>query len=137
MQSEPSRVSEPVSLNTAGSQGGSSHGAGSANEEEDSPGGSDKNGSGTEGEGTEETGESEEDLDLDPTFVAPFKHRNVLMDEGAIFKQKYERAAKELDYTKKRLQQQHEDDLEQLMALKKQLEKKVFISIKCTTLIIY
>ena len=95
LQSEPSRVSEPVSLNTAGSQGGSSHGAGSANEEEaggDSPaGGSDKNGgSGTEGEGTEETGESEEDLDLDPTFVAPFKHRNVLMDEGAIFKQKYE-----------------------------------------------
>merc|ERR1712223_1497009 len=40
-------------------------------------------------------------------------------------KQKYERAAKELDYTKKRLQQQHEDDLEQLVALKKQLEKKL------------
>ena len=32
---------------------------------------------------------------------------------------------KELEYTKKRLQQQHEDDMEQLMALKKQLEKKV------------
>ena len=58
-------------------------------------------------------------------------------ENGNIFKQKYERAAKELDYTKKRLQQQHEDDLEQLMALKKQLEKKVFISIKCRTLIIY
>ena len=50
------------------------------------------------------------------------------LDEGehsSIYKQKYERAAKELDYTKKRLQQQHEDDLEQLVAMKKQLEKKV------------
>ena len=42
-----------------------------------------------------------------------------------VFQSKYERAMKELDYTKKRLQQQHEDDLEQLMGLKKQLEKKV------------
>ena len=32
---------------------------------------------------------------------------------------------KELEYSKKRLAQQHEDDLEQLLALKKQLEKKV------------
>ena len=32
---------------------------------------------------------------------------------------------KELEYTKKRLQQQHEDDMDQLMCLKKQLEKKV------------
>merc|ERR1719412_3382751 len=50
------------------------------------------------------------------------------MEEGehsSIFKQKYERAAKELEYTKQRLQQQHEDDLEQLVALKKQLEKKL------------
>ena len=45
--------------------------------------------------------------------------------EPTIYKQKYERVMKELDFTKKRLQQQHEDDLEQLMALKKQLEKKV------------
>ena len=34
---------------------------------------------------------------------------------------------KELDHTKKLLNQQHEDDLEQLCALKKQLEKKVGI----------
>merc|ERR1712228_371424 len=45
--------------------------------------------------------------------------------EPTIYKQKYERVMKELEYTKKRLQQQHEDDLEQLMALKKQLEKKL------------
>ena len=32
---------------------------------------------------------------------------------------------KELEHAKKLLNQQHEDDLEQLMALKKQLEKKV------------
>ena len=53
---------------------------------------------------------------------------NVEDDDGVeptIYKQKYERAMKELDYLKQRLQQQHEDDLEQLVALKKQLEKKV------------
>ena len=43
----------------------------------------------------------------------------------SVFKKKYERAQKDLEYTKKRLQQQHEDDMEQLLALKKQLEKKV------------
>ena len=55
---------------------------------------------------------------------------NIEDDDGmepSIYKQKYERAMKELEYLKQRLQQQHEDDLEQLMALKKQLEKKVFI----------
>ena len=50
--------------------------------------------------------------------------------EPTIYKQKYERVLKELEYTKKRLQQQHEDDLEQLMALKKQLEKKVIFQCK-------
>lgn len=42
-----------------------------------------------------------------------------------VYKQRYERAVRELEFTKRRLQQQHEDDLEQLVALKKQLEKKV------------
>lgn len=45
-----------------------------------------------------------------------------------VFKQRYERAIRELEFTKRRLQQQHEDDLEQLVALKKQLEKKVSIN---------
>merc|ERR1719411_1658349 len=45
--------------------------------------------------------------------------------EPSIYRQKYERAMKELKYTKKLLQTQHEDDLEQLVALKKQLEKKL------------
>lgn len=45
--------------------------------------------------------------------------------DGGIYKQRYERAIKELEFTKRRLQQQHEDDLEQLVALKKQLEKKL------------
>ena len=44
---------------------------------------------------------------------------------GSIWRQKYERAMKELEYTKKLLQTQHEEDLEQMMAIKKQLEKKV------------
>merc|ERR1719192_82993 len=53
---------------------------------------------------------------------------NIEDDDGmepTIFRQRYERAMKELEYTKKLLQTQHEDDLEQLMALKKQLEKKL------------
>lgn len=45
--------------------------------------------------------------------------------DGSVYKQRYERAKKELEFTRKRLQQQHEDDLEQLVGLKKQLEKKV------------
>lgn len=45
--------------------------------------------------------------------------------DGGVYKQRYERAVRELEFTKRRLHQQHEDDLEQLVALKKQLEKKV------------
>lgn len=48
-------------------------------------------------------------------------------DGGGVYKQRYERAVRELEFTKRRLQQQHEDDLEQLIGLKKQLEKKVCI----------
>ena len=43
----------------------------------------------------------------------------------AVYKHRYERVVRELEITKRRLQQQHEDDLEQLVGLKKQLEKKV------------
>lgn len=46
---------------------------------------------------------------------------------SAALRQRYERTLRELDFTKRRLQQQHEDDLEQLVGLKKQLEKKVSI----------
>ncbi|XP_018570763.1 unconventional myosin-XVIIIa isoform X3 [Anoplophora glabripennis] len=46
-------------------------------------------------------------------------------DGDGVYKQRYERAVKELEFTKRRLQQQHEDDLEQLVGLKKQLEKKL------------
>jgi myosin XVIII len=42
-----------------------------------------------------------------------------------VYKLKYESAAKELEFTKKRLHSQHEHDLEQLVGLKKQLEKKL------------
>lgn len=44
---------------------------------------------------------------------------------SAALRQRYERTLRELEFTKRRLQQQHEDDLEQLVGLKKQLEKKV------------
>lgn len=49
--------------------------------------------------------------------------------DGGVYKQRYERVARELEFTRRRLQQQHEDDLEQLVGLKKQLEKKVCILI--------
>lgn len=48
-----------------------------------------------------------------------------LENDALIYRQKYDRTAKELEATRKRLQQQHEDDMEQLVAMKKQLEKKV------------
>lgn len=44
---------------------------------------------------------------------------------NGVYKLKYERVARELEFTKRRLQTQHEHDLEQLVGLKKQLEKKV------------
>merc|ERR1719193_710044 len=46
-------------------------------------------------------------------------------DSDTVYRAKYARAMKELEHAKKLLNQQHEDDLEQLMALKKQLEKKL------------
>lgn len=49
-------------------------------------------------------------------------------EDGGVYKQRYERTARELEFTRRRLQQQHEDDLEQLVGLKKQLEKKVLDS---------
>ncbi|XP_073815217.1 myosin heavy chain-like isoform X9 [Musca autumnalis] len=56
----------------------------------------------------------EEDIDNDENGSA-----------GGVYKLKYERVAKELEFTKRRLQTQHEHDLEQLIGLKKQLEKKL------------
>lgn len=47
---------------------------------------------------------------------------------NSVYRIKYERAARELEFTKRRLQTQHEHDLEQLVGLKKQLEKKVSLS---------
>ncbi|KAF7992526.1 hypothetical protein HCN44_004870 [Aphidius gifuensis] len=46
--------------------------------------------------------------------------------EGAgVYEQRYGHAIRELEFTKRKLVQQHEDDLEQLVGLKKQLEKKL------------
>lgn len=48
-------------------------------------------------------------------------------DDGQpnVFRQKCERLSRELELAKQRLAQQHEDDLEQTVTLKKQLEKKL------------
>ncbi|XP_012266439.2 unconventional myosin-XVIIIa isoform X2 [Athalia rosae] len=46
-------------------------------------------------------------------------------DDGGVYKQRYEHAVRELEFTKRKMAQQHEDDLEQLVGLKKQLEKKL------------
>lgn len=47
-------------------------------------------------------------------------------EEGGVYRQRYEHAIRELEFTKRKMAQQHEDDLEQLVGLKKQLEKKVY-----------
>lgn len=44
---------------------------------------------------------------------------------GDKYKRRYERAHRELQLLRAQLRRQHEDDLEQLVAVKKQLEKKV------------
>lgn len=44
---------------------------------------------------------------------------------GGIYKVKYERLVKEMEYTKKKLEQEHEDDLEQSVGVRKQLERKL------------
>lgn len=67
------------------------------------------------------------------TLLTGFPFFSVLEDEdgdndegsGSAYRLKYERVARELEFTKKRLQTQHEHDLEQLVGLKKQLEKKL------------
>jgi len=46
-------------------------------------------------------------------------------DDTGLYRSKYERAIADLDFTKRRLVEQHEEDMEQMMMLKKQLEKKV------------
>lgn len=46
-------------------------------------------------------------------------------EDAGVYKQRYQHAMRELEFTKRKMAQQHEDDLEQLVGLKKQLEKKV------------
>ena len=43
----------------------------------------------------------------------------------SVYRGKYDRAMKDLEFTKRRMTQQHEDDVEQLASVKKQLEKKL------------
>lgn len=66
--SQPSRVSEPVCFSTS-----------SADDEE-------------EGKKSQDNinQEGDENLDNDPSFEAPFEHRQVALEPGAIFKSKYE-----------------------------------------------
>lgn len=52
-------------------------------------------------------------------------------EDGGVYRQRYEHAIRELEFTKRKMAQQHEDDLEQLVGLKKQLEKKVRSSYFC------
>ncbi|KAK2710416.1 hypothetical protein QYM36_011813, partial [Artemia franciscana] len=45
--------------------------------------------------------------------------------DAAIYKQKYERCCRDLEFMKEKLRAQHEDDLDQMVSIKKQLEKKL------------
>ena len=77
-QSEPSRVSEPVCFGMGGNSG---------NEDEL---GTIEGGNTREGSLAREDSIHEEYVDHDPTFEAPFEHRNVVIEKGDVFKQKYE-----------------------------------------------
>ena len=46
-------------------------------------------------------------------------------EEPNVYQRKCERLARELELSKQKMTQQHEDDLEQTVAIKKQLEKKL------------
>uniref|UniRef100_T1J6E8 Myosin motor domain-containing protein n=1 Tax=Strigamia maritima TaxID=126957 RepID=T1J6E8_STRMM len=46
-------------------------------------------------------------------------------DSSSVYKQKYDRAVREFEFTKKRLRQQHEDELEKEFNSKKMLEKRL------------
>ena len=83
-QSEPSRVSEPVCFGLSGNSGN-----------EDELGTLDNGnvtGSGANKEGSlaGDDPHNEEYVDHDPTFEAPFEHRNVVIEKGEVFKQQYE-----------------------------------------------
>lgn len=46
-------------------------------------------------------------------------------EDESMYRMKYERTMSELDEAKRRLVNQHEEDLEQLMTIKKQMDKKL------------
>ncbi|XP_054281459.1 unconventional myosin-XVIIIa-like isoform X1 [Macrosteles quadrilineatus] len=72
--------------------------------------------------------ENSERLEMELMYSRSSELNGALEGEGddeSAYKQRYERAARELAFTRRRLQQQHQDDLEQLVALKKQFEKKL------------
>ena len=46
-------------------------------------------------------------------------------EDESMYRMKYERVMSELDEAKRRLVNQHEEDLEQLMTVKKQMDKKL------------
>ena len=46
-------------------------------------------------------------------------------EDDGVYRMKYERSMNELDEAKRRLVSQHEEDLEQMMTIKKQMEKKI------------
>lgn len=76
-QSQPSKVSEPVSLEQSNQVSGSS--GNEDNADEDSKENADPS----------ESGEGH-DLDSEEPFEAPFEHRIVQVEDGSIFKSKYE-----------------------------------------------
>ncbi len=48
-----------------------------------------------------------------------------LVAGDSIYRQKYERLRREVEYAKKKMQQQHEEEVEKKEAKQKQLERKV------------
>lgn len=57
--------------------------------------------------------------------------------DASLYKRKYQWSLREMELLKKQLKQQQEDDLDHLLLLKKQLEKKVRYCIGCCPELIF
>lgn len=56
-------------------------------------------------------------------------NEKVFKSTGSLYKERYERTLRELDFTKKSLHHEHEEDMEKELATRKHLEKRVGIEL--------
>ncbi len=60
--------------------------------------------------------------------------KKLLFAGDSIYRQKYEKLKREMDFMKKKLEQQHEEEMEKKDSTKKQLDRKVPLTAKSNVL---